>query len=272
MHLVWAPLGPAPVERFAASYRRLPAGLDHRLVVLLNGFEARAAAAEHLEPLAGIDHDVLVLDRPVLDLTAYAWGLERVDGERVCLLNSHSVLLAPGWLAALDTQLSRPGIGMVGATGSYERPHSALPWRRRRWPAFPNPHLRSNALLAPRDLLRSLDWRPVTVKRQAWELESGRRGLSRQVLDQGLDLLVVGRDGAGYEPDRWPESATFRSGEQANLLVEDNRTRQWVEAPPAEREALARRAWGKDPVAATAAVRARRAAGGALARPRTATR
>ena len=60
--------------------------------------------------------------------------------------------------------------------------------------------------------------------------------MTAQVLARGERALVVGRDGEAYAPERWPESATFRSGGQANLLVADNRTRQWEEADAAERE------------------------------------
>jgi hypothetical protein len=54
----------------------------------------------------------------------------------------------------------------------------------------------------------------------------------------------VGRDGVAHPPERWPESATFRAGGQANLLVADNRTRQYDRAEGAERRALAEAAWG----------------------------
>jgi hypothetical protein len=242
IHLVWAPLGPEPVERFARSYREHPAGLEHRLVVVLNGFDSPEAAQQHLAAFDGIDHEVVFLERSTLDLVAYGTVAERVDAETLCFLNSHSQLLAPGWLASFDAHLQDAGI--VGATGSYERPHSLLPWRRRRWPAFPNVHLRSNAFMLRRDLMRSLRWPEVVEKHEAWALESGKAGLTAQVLDQGLRALVVGRDGEAYEPERWPESATFRSGGQANLLVSDNRTRQWEEADAAERERLSRLTWG----------------------------
>jgi hypothetical protein len=47
-----------------------------------------------------------------------------------------------------------------------------------------------------------------------------------------------------FEKERWPESHTFRSGDQHNLLVGDNRTRDYQHADPAMRRALAAMAWG----------------------------
>ena len=119
VHLVWAPLGPEPLSRFLESYRRHETGLPHRLIVVFNGFEVR----DDLEPwrrlLAGVEHDELHLVRPVLDLVAYREVTERVEAASYCFLNSYSVILSDGWLAALDAALRVPGVGLVGATGSW---------------------------------------------------------------------------------------------------------------------------------------------------------
>jgi hypothetical protein len=138
---------------------------------------------------------------------------------------------------------------MVSATGSWESlvdPASLASrlLRGRRFDRFPNPHLRTNAFAMPSELMRSLDWPEVRTKRGAWGLESGRQSITRQVWERGLEALVVGRDGQAYPRDRWSESATFRSGEQRNLLVADNRTRQFAEATPEEQRRLAELAWG----------------------------
>jgi hypothetical protein len=244
VHLVWEPVGPAALRRFADSYRAHPAGAEHRLVIVFKGFGAAGPGTDHRAALAGIEHETLRYDEPTLDLPTYAWCADALDAAHLCFLNSESVLLGDGWLAALLEHLSAPGVGAVGATGSFERPRSINPLKRRRWPSFPNPHLRTNAFALPRALMRELRWPAVRTKAAAWELESGRDGFTRQVWGRGLRTLVVGRDGRGYPPEAWPHSATFRSGGQANLLVADNRTRQWEEADPAERARLSRMAWG----------------------------
>jgi hypothetical protein len=109
---------------------------------------------------------------------------------------------------------------------------------------FPNPHLRTNCFALERELLLSLEWPTGLTKLQAVALEGGSNSLTRQVQARGLEAVVVGRDGVAYPPDRWRESATFRSGEQANLLVSDNRTRHYQEGGPLVRRGLAWLAWG----------------------------
>jgi hypothetical protein len=135
---------------------------------------------------------------------------------------------------------------MVGATGSYESPNAVRPGPLRRlrpgFEDFPNPHLRTNGFAMEGELILELDWGTDLTREQTVMLEGGGRSLTRQVRDRGLETLVVGRDGV-YVPDRWRESATFRSGDQANLLLADNRTRHYQEGGALVRRGLAWLAW-----------------------------
>jgi hypothetical protein len=172
---------------------------------------------------------------------------EAIDVSWLLFLNSSSELLDEGWLAKPLVHLQRPEVGIVGATGSYEGSASSLParlMRRRPLVPFPNPHIRTNAFMLGRSLALDLDWTGATSKAGAWQIENGPQGLTRQVQQRGLEALVVGRDGIGYPVDRWREADVFRTGRQANLLVGDNRTRDFAEAKPAWRSKLTRLAWG----------------------------
>jgi hypothetical protein len=250
VHLVWAPLGVQTAEGFASAYRERAAGTAHRLVVVLNGFRGRGD--RRLAPVESafesLDHEPILLSRAVPDLVAYRQAAEQIDASELCFLNSYSRPLADGWLAALASVLSGPDVGLVGSGGSRESAYSAAPiWlrlRRRDFPPFPNPHLRTNGFMLARELLLDFEWPRLSSKAAAWALESGRRSISRQVWERGLEVLVVGRDGVAYPPDRWRESATFRSGDQRNLLIADNRTQQYEQAAPALRRRLEQMAWG----------------------------
>ncbi|GAC1362778.1 MAG: hypothetical protein NVSMB32_03570 [Actinomycetota bacterium] len=55
---------------------------------------------------------------------------------------------------------------------------------------------------------------------------------------------MVGRDGEAYPPDQWPQSKTFESGDQSNLLVADNQTQAWAALPPDLRQDRSVDAWG----------------------------
>lgn len=252
IHLVWAPLGATMLGEFLEAYRERAAGVEHRLAVILNGFDGsndpRRAEIEHL--LAGVDHELVVMHDPVSDLTAYRDAAARVDAQTLCFLNSYSRPLADGWLARLTEPLSDPRVGLTGAGGSHESLYSAAPfWLRRRrkpdFPPFPNPHVRTNGFALSRELALSLDWPPTGRKLDAWRLESGSHSITRQVLERGLRVLVVGCDGTCYPPERWAESATYRCGDQSNLLISDNRTREYERARTRRRRQLAAITWGE---------------------------
>ena len=124
VYLAWAPLGDGVVRRFADSYREHSAGLDHTLVVLLNGFEPGSGAVDRVRgALEGCEHETLLLDEPLRDLAAYRVAAEQLTPGHCCFLNSYSTVLADDWLAKLDGALT-PGVGIAGATGSWNSARS----------------------------------------------------------------------------------------------------------------------------------------------------
>jgi hypothetical protein len=300
LHLVWGPLGPVALRDFLTTYREHDPGQAHDLAIVLNGVDvggegALAAREKLLAELEGTEHRLIDLQRPVLDLVAYRQALGAADNERVCILNSHSRIRCDGWLAAMDESLGRPGVGIVGATGSwagmrsYAQYHLRLPsayrrvWRDRSatlkafrdlalerdgapaprglrghvntaralldmavyCPSFPSPHLRTNAIMADRELL--LDLLPDRLGRKvhAYRLESGAGSITRQVKRRGLHALVVDRSGRAFEPRDWPDSETFWQGAQSGLLVADNQTDAYHRGDLARRRVLSRFAWGE---------------------------
>jgi hypothetical protein len=124
VHLVWGPLGPLPLREFVASYRRYDAGAEHELVILLNGVEEGQRPALDAE-LSGVTHRIVMMEEPVQDLAAYVEAARHLHHERLCFLNSYSLILADGWLAHLARALSQPRVGIVGATGSWASVRSA---------------------------------------------------------------------------------------------------------------------------------------------------
>jgi hypothetical protein len=242
--LAWTPLGVEPVERFIESYREHAAGTEHQLVLALAGpgsdrtpWQRAFAAVEHVELEVGGS----------IDLDRYREIVERLIAEHYCFVNTESVVLADGWLGHLERALLAPGVGIVATTGSFESPNAVRPgWlgkRRPNYESFPNPHLRTNGFALGRDLARSLDWPTGLTKLEAVALEAGSHSLTRQAQERGLATLVVGRDGVAYPPERWRESATFRSGGQANLLLADKRTRHYQQAGRLTRRGLTWLAW-----------------------------
>jgi hypothetical protein len=114
----------------------------------------------------------------------------------------------------------------------------------RRFPAFPNPHVRSNGFMLRRAQLMAFEPSKISSKRDAYEFESGRDSLTAQVRRAGLAAVLVANDGQGYDVPDWPRSGTFRLGDQSKLILTDNRTREFANTPPGERSVHVRITWG----------------------------
>ena len=70
--------------------------------------------------------------------------------------------------------------------------------------------------------------------------------MSKQIVNQGGSLVVVDKVGRLLEPDSWPTAKVFRSGNQENLLVVDNRSRDYQISRFKRRKKLAMLAWGQE--------------------------
>ena len=108
---------------------------------------------------------------------------------------------------------------------------------------YPNPHIRTNAFMIERSRFLSLNFPSFKKKVEAYRFESGRRSLTKQVMGQGLQPVVVGRNGNIYAIDQWKSSATFWINDQVNLLIADNRTCDYAEGDEELREYLEDAAW-----------------------------
>lgn len=113
------------------------------------------------------------------------------------------------------------------------------------FPAFPNPHLRSNGFLCSKSYFLSLPYPEApNDKMEGFKFESGYGGLSHKARTEGKRLLVVDRAGQNYDVEDWPHSATFRSATAENLLVSDNTTSHFYALPQPARDIFVQLAYG----------------------------
>jgi hypothetical protein len=224
-------------QRFAEAYRRFAIGWDHALYVIYKGFGSAAELDRARGVFAAVDHTPIDVADDRFDIGAYFDAVPSITERIVCFLNSFSEPMCDKWLAKMAVNFQQPGVGLVGASGSFEG--GANP------EVFPNIHIRSNAFIIERAIFATIastfDFR---TKQDAYMFESGPNGMTRQIRARGLKALVVGRNGRGYAPQWWPSSDTFRQGRQSNLLVADNQTRDFDVLTWAEKAALANAAWG----------------------------
>ncbi|MCF6245787.1 MAG: hypothetical protein L3J69_00355 [Desulfobacula sp.] len=121
VHLVRAHNGIEPFRRFLESYRNNHSGIEHDLLIIFKGFEFQKDIEKYQALLPPIQYLTLEVSDDGFDITAYFTAI-RCYSEKYrffCFLNSYSEILEQDWLRKLHESVSKPGVGLVGATGSW---------------------------------------------------------------------------------------------------------------------------------------------------------
>lgn len=120
VHLIRRKNGTETFKRFLETYQAHPAGVDHDLVLIFKGFKSEEDAREYDPLLSDLPHRRLYIPDSGYDLGAYFKVVRQFEYDYFCFFNSFSRILADNWLANLYRAISIPGVGLAGATGSFE--------------------------------------------------------------------------------------------------------------------------------------------------------
>lgn len=277
VHLVRAHNGIEPFRRFLKSYRENPSGIEHDLLIVFKGFDPQQDIEKYRVLLPSSQCLTFEVSDEGFDITVYFSVIKHYSEKYhfFCFLNSYSVILDHDWLKKFHQNVFNPGVGLVGATGSWNSNRTnAFTWFLNRaktiqglmlkkrqlfsgttiqigpneessnwnkiihiiedvwinflliiyFDPFPNYHIRTNAFIISGELMKTLQCPSMNTKMDAYRFESGRKGLTKQILKMNKKVCVVGKDGACYEKEEWDRSNTFWQSEQENLLVADNQT------------------------------------------------
>ncbi len=96
-----------------------------------------------------------------------------------------------------------------------------------------------------RELLTDLDFRLDNTKNACNLFESGRNGLPARLALRGLSCVLVGADSVAYDVADWPNSRTFRLGDQSNVLVIDNQVSGFAGMSKWQRALHVSMTWGE---------------------------
>lgn len=230
------------LARFLKSYRKFPAGIRHQLTLMVKGSSLEELTGNNPKILEGISYVAIEVPDEGYDIGSYMFTARRLDVDYFCFLNSYSEIRAKNWLRYLVQPLVEYKAGLTGATGSwgsvssgayYLTPFSAPKLLIRRvttffqFQRFPNPHIRSNGFAMSRELLLKLKIPKITDKICAYRVESGFNSITRQVQKHGHATLLVDARGKAYAPTEWMDAGVFWNGNQENLVISDNQTREY---------------------------------------------
>lgn len=263
-------------RQFFVSYDQHPSGISHELIVLVKGWENVDGLDEVLSMARSHNARVIELPDDGFDLGAYFRAAKKIPHEWCCFLNSFSCILHDNWLKLLHDVATRPGVGAVSCGGNWgtvtnfwdDQVFAALKYAKLKtlfhllkracyiafhfWPhipAFPNPHIRTNAFMTQRKLwldFQAASFPAIPVdKRDCYVLEHGRKSFTRFIVSKGLSAFILGADGKIFTPNQSLESGTFAVPGLPNLLIGDNQTEAYLSSPEARRREVEYWIWGK---------------------------
>ena len=267
VHLVRAKNGVEPFCNFLESYSNHESGIDHDLLIVFKGFSGGKGTAQYRQLLKDISFQTVYVRDCGFDIRSYFVATNTVNNRYLCFLNSFSTILDHDWLLKMNVHLTKPNIGLVGATGSYESAYSNLLMEQKSIGAtksqcarlrhflarakykhyfdpFPNYHIRTNGFMISRDAMREIRHGFILSKMDAHRFESGKQSLTKQVLQMNLDVRVIGKNGEDYRMEDWCRPDTFRQRDQNNLLIADNQTNAYLHADAELKRRLSEYAWG----------------------------
>ena len=231
------------IQRFIDSYLKYRPGLEHKLYVVLKGFQNQDALLKVLSSLDRVPHEKIQLADKTFDIGAYISAAKIVTEDKVLFLNTHSEILSVDWLLKIAKHLEKSNVGLVGCSASFESLHELNPLI----PKFPNSHIRTNAFMTFKKLFIDLTKEDkIKEKWDAFHFESGQNSLTRRVENRGYKVVVSGANGVGYFLPQWSSSQTFRLMNQSNLMIGDNQTRNYQELSFGSKLAWTFRSWGND--------------------------
>ncbi len=235
-YLLWSKLDLSHFKAFLDSYKKHPASQKHSLFILFNGFQEDDDRPA-LSLLEGVEFQRRDFrDDGGCDIGPYLEIATSEQYDYFCFLNSYSRILGDNWLNHFYSAYhAAENCRLIGASGVWESNAGDLP--------FPNYSVRTNAFFIAKTTFEFLDLWEMTQKSDTNEFESGPNGLSQQIMRNGFEVYVVDKFGKYWPRTAWDMSLTFRSGDQENLLIADNRTEHYQHGDVWTRTFLSNLAW-----------------------------
>lgn len=226
------------MPRFLASLQAQPPGRAYDLLIILKGYAEgeiprclRGFRAPGLQRILTMTFDDSRFATP-----AFFAAAEQFDHDAFLFFVSSAQVLAPDWVELMFQPLLSGRAQLVGASSGFESLDEDTP--------FPNPSVRTTGFAMRRADWLSLERGNLSVRYGGNLFEAGPQSMTKQVLAQSGGVMVVGRNGQTYPPERWRDSATFRLSRQENILFSDNRTDEFDLARPVKRRLLVTANWG----------------------------
>ena len=229
----------------------------YKIYIIFKGWEEKA----HINPKSFFSNikkkiTFFYFSDDGFDLGTYFKILKYVDEDYIYFFNSTSRIVDNNFFKYSIEAMCDDKLGLLGFAGSFGSLHPSikkiffklkiniskniiytlknflidivlLPYNLylyKNFPKFPNPHIRTHVFLIKKDLYKefSKNSKYPKTKIEACELESGKNGLTKFVLQNGYDVKVVNSKNRIFNIGECDKSETWRTGGKQHVLVADH--------------------------------------------------
>jgi len=263
VYLLYFPIAKKTLKYFINCYLRFISGNKHELLICFKGFDDNYKNIEYWKRKIPLKY-TFYLDKSEsndFDIGIYFRVAKDYPDRLILFLNSYAYPNCNNWLRIFtDNYENKTLLGGHGSNGSIASQCLSLKYKNltlfqsikygivhfTNCPVFPNPHIRtSNFFIKSNDFLSlKTDRFNFNKKIHNNYFESGRFGMSNQLLKKNFKIYLVNSDNKRFLIKDWHKSDTAFFPNQKKLVISDHRTREFDLLPNNMKSELTRINWG----------------------------
>jgi len=261
-YIAYAPFGLVKFKKFILSYLKYSSGEKHDLLICYKGFSdykeifkwKSIVPSKHIEFFEKNEKNDF-------DIGSYFRIAEKYKDRHILYISSHQTINCNKWLKIFKNHYKENSVICSSAVYtsissqflnfyySQFTKFQQLRWGIKHWlnvKYFPNPHIRTvGFLIKAKDLLSlKIDKNKFIKKIETNYFESGRKGLSNQLLKRGFNLILVNSDNKSFRIRDWGKSKTFYLDNQEKIIFNDNQTYTYFKASQKKKIKMNKSVWG----------------------------
>ena len=244
---------------FLSNYKKFKAGTEHTLVIcfkLLNEDQISILKKN----LINISYEEFIDPESTndFDFGSYKRVAEKYSQNYILFLNSHSYPISDNWLSLLSKFIGEKTL--IGTSASCEsiltstilkKKYKFLSFflrkfrYKKKFNNFPNPHLRTSSFfIKGYDYIDFISNKKIRTKEDAWDIESGKFGLTNYFKNKGFNIFVINSLGQKFSEIDWKYSKTYNYLDQEYSIISDKHTRKYLSPDNDEKKIYEKNTWG----------------------------
>ncbi len=247
------------IFNFIKNYKRYKAGLKHDLIICFKNCYSKVFENKIKNKIYPYPYKKFIdSGKNDFDWGSYKRVALRNKKKVLFFFNCHSYPIKKNWLKFFLHHYRRKTV--LSPTGSYQSISSSSfngfyfgnlfqnlyygIFNIKNFPLFPNPHIRSNCFMISSDDFLNLKLINCKTKVDTWRNESGRFGMTNQLLIKNFELYVINNDNKKFSLGEWCKSNTYAIKKQSKLLISDKHTREYSLLNKDKQKKYQKNIWG----------------------------